>query len=147
MLYHWTDEDKTYLPICHEMPFTVVTNACLSWTNKNNQFSRYRSQSDAASPKLIGSHCNQLSDNEEGKGLHWMSRLFEYRGIKLCLGGHKHTYACTYPARENYLYTENDTLKWSYIDGPMTMNSSLENDSVQWKIFAYIHILLNFRGF
>lgn len=104
ILYHWTeDSDKTYLPVCHEMPFTVITNACLSWRSSSNEYSKFRSLSDKS--KLIGSHTNQISDKESGKGMHWMSRLFEYRNITLCLGGHKHTYACTYPARENYLYT------------------------------------------
>ena len=118
------------------MPFTVVTNACLSWTNSNNQFSRYRSLSDASSAKLIGSHCNQISEKEDGKGLHWMSRLFEYRGITLCLGGHKHTYACTYPVRENYLYTKNDIIYWSYMNGPMDMPDSLKDDTAEWVVYA-----------
>ena len=128
---------RTYLPMCHEMPFTVVTNACLSWTNTSAQYTRFRSLSDAGTPALIGCHCNQIiaTDRDDNtKGLHWLSRLFEYRGISLCLGGHKHTYACTYPARENYIYTENGDTKYSYTDGPMSMEPTLENDTAAWML-------------
>ena len=132
ILYNWTSNLTSFLPVCHEMPFTVVTNNCLSWTLNTKEYGKFRSLSDTGT--LIGSHTNQIDATEKGKGMHWMSRLFEYRGITLCLGGHKHTYACTYPARENYLYTENDITKWSYKDGPMTMPASLKNDTANWTI-------------
>ena len=136
ILYSWTnDQNKDYIPFCHEMPFTVITNACLAWHDKDNiQIGNYRSLSDAASPALIGSHLNQLTKVEDGKGMHWFSRLLEYRNIKVCLGGHKHTYACTYPLRENYIYTIDNTTKYSLTDGPMSMSSTLENDTAAWKI-------------
>lgn len=131
ILWQWTNEQNTaFLPICHEMPFTVVTNNCLGWDL--NEYTKFRSLSDTGA--LIGSHTNQIDASENGKGMHWMSRLFEYRNITLCLGGHKHTYACTYPARENYLYKVNDVTKWSYKDGSMDMPSTLENDTAEWTI-------------
>lgn len=143
ILYQWTNDNKTYLPICHEMPFTVVTNACLSWTANTNEYSKFRSLSDASA--LIGSHTNQIDKSEKGKGMHWMSRLFEFRHITLCLGGHKHTYACTYPARENYLYTEEGEQKWSYKDGAMTMPESLKDDTAVWTINIQISGEVNER--
>jgi hypothetical protein len=50
----------------------------------------------------------------------------EYFGVKLCLGGHKHTYACTFPVAEYYYYDNGN--KNSKDDGPMTMESTLAND-------------------
>lgn len=89
---------------CHEMPFTVITNACLN----NSEKGKARSINEKG--KLVGSHLNQISDMEVGsngvtpKGIYWFSRLLEHFKIKLCLGGHKHTYAVTYPVREWYQY-------------------------------------------
>ena len=50
---------------------------------------------------LLGSHMNQL-DPTENRGTYWISRLLEQFGCKLCIGGHKHTYALSYPIKENY---------------------------------------------
>ena len=138
---------------CHEMPFTVVTHANMLKTSQNS----YRSQSGKS---LVGSHLNQLLSTEIGKGTYWFSRLLEYKGVKLCIGGHKHTYCYTYPLREYYLYdctyytaeevstanaahagdeswlelTTSDakTYKTSYDDGPMKMYKTLKNDSIEW---------------
>jgi len=64
----------------------------------------------------------------------------EYFDVSLIIGGHKHTYACTYPLRENYKYTyhagtsepkisnktyTNGEELTSLADGPMKMYSSL----------------------
>lgn len=110
-----------YIVACHEMPFTVVTHANMKITTKKD----YRS---ASGTSLVGSHLNQLISSEVGAGTYWFSRLLEYKGVKLCIGGHKHTYCYTYPLREYYIYGNNI----SSIDAPMTMESTLKNDSVQW---------------
>jgi hypothetical protein len=103
------------------MPFTVITDGNLKTTTTE----KYRSY-DASENQmgLIGSHLNQIYKDENGKGIYWFSRLLEYFGVKLCLGGHKHTYAVTYPLRENYVDFDPET--------PMTMEATLANDSVQW---------------
>lgn len=126
---------RNAIVICHEMPFTVITNDSL--VNKYSNISRSLSNSNA----LVGSHTNQISPNEadsektqKNRGLYWFSRLLEYFRIKLVLGGHKHTYACTYPVRENYLYKKDssDSVGTSSLDGPMTMSQTLENDWVSF---------------
>ena len=128
--------NKKCIAACHEMPFTVITNACCTETD---QLQRFRSMSDAKAPgKLIGSHMNQLEPTEIGAGVYWFSRLLESSGVKLCIGGHKHTYAISYPVREYYKYKviENDQEVWknSRYDGPMNMEETLENDAnVTWK--------------
>ena len=116
---------------CHEMPFTVITNDSLLKTYAN--YSRSISNAGA----LVGSHLNQISKKEISsgtvtpKGIYWFSRLLEFFGVKLCIGGHKHTYSCTYPVRENYKYTESGTTKYSSA-GIMTMTETLENDTAQF---------------
>ena len=116
---------------CHEMPFTVVTNANLKYDVDTMKADRSLNGSS-----LVGSHMNRIN-NKDAKGLYWFSRLIEYYGIKLMIGGHKHTYACTLPLRENYEYDYDAStqkyLKDSVADGPMTMQPTLENDNINWK--------------
>ena len=119
---------------CHEMPFTVVTNANLSSTDWNNAekgvINRDRSINNGTA--LVGSHMNRMS-YRDATGIYWFSRLLEYFGIKLVIGGHKHTYVCTNPLRENYFYMDGDVEKSSLNDGPMAMQPTLENDDkVSW---------------
>ena len=118
---------RNAIAICHEMPFTVITNDSLDPTNAVK--SNYRSLSGSGT-SLIGSHTNQINAYDK-IGMHWFSRLLEHANVKLCLGGHKHTYACTFPICEYYYY-DNGT-KNSKDDGPMTMGATLQNDnSVSW---------------
>lgn len=123
MIYNMTDNisNKEIIAICHEMPFTVITAENLE--NTSTIIGRWRSQSGASS--LVGSHLNQISVNDT-VGTHWFSRLLEFRNCKLCIGGHKHTYAVTYPILENYIYGGQSSKE----NGPMTMNSTLQNDNI-----------------
>jgi len=123
MIYNMTSNlsGKELIAFCHEMPFTVITAENLE--NNSTIMGRWRSQSGASS--LVGSHLNQLSVNDK-VGTHWFSRLLEYRKCKLCIGGHKHTYAITYPLMENYIYGESNSKE----NGPMTMTQTLENDNI-----------------
>ena len=78
----------------HEMPFTIVTHAFMADTK--NTIVR------------AGSHLNTLNDN----GNYRFSRLFKKLGIRLVMGGHKHTYSISkpvYDAPENYI-TNNNTV-------------------------------------
>lgn len=118
---------KRVVAVCHEMPFTVITNESLKAEEAILANSRSFGGSNATA--LIGSHLNQLSSKE--KCIYWFSRLLEHYRIKLCIGGHKHTYALTYPVRERYMYKSGDTYKDSAA-GPMVMTATLENDDCQW---------------
>lgn len=113
--------------ICHEMPFTVVTNANLVHGKENID----RSLKEKATGALVGCHGNRLNYTDT-KAIYWFSRLLEHFRIKLVLGGHKHTYACTNPVREFYYYTLNGSQTSSLESGPMTMTRTLENDNVIW---------------
>lgn len=125
MVYHMLDTTKQCIAVCHEMPYTVITNSSI--TNGQEEYSRSVGPGGGA---LIGSHCNQITNSETGKGLYWLSRLLEFKHVKLCIGGHKHTYACTYPVREYFLFGENKNSKDNYSD--YTMADTLENDNVTW---------------
>lgn len=149
LLWHaFNDTNKKRMVACHEMPFTVITHKCIA--ENATQISEYRSLSDAIPAALIGCHMNQISKTEKGAGIYWFSRLLESSGVKLCIGGHKHTYAITYPLRENYKYkikynkstneyeykNENDPNDFWYSknDGPMSMGPTLEMEkgNVNW---------------
>ena len=130
MIYNMlnTLNGKNAIAVCHEMPFTVITKDGL--TNTENVYKNYRSLQKAGNT-LIGSHTNQINGNDK-IATHWLSRLLEHFNVKLCLGGHKHTYACTYPIRENYYYMLNG-VKTNSSAGKMEMTSTLENDNtVTW---------------
>ena len=73
----------------HEMPFTIVTYDFMK-----------------GSGSRAGSHLNTLNTN----GNYRFSRLFKKYGIRLVMGGHKHTYCLTkpiYDAPENYITSSN----------------------------------------
>lgn len=113
---------------CHEMPFTVVTAANLKHSTASND----RSLNGTS---LVGSHMNKLN-NLDYKSNYWFSRLLEYFNVKFCYGGHKHTYAITNELRENYIYYETDsegnTVKKRSIDGKMSMENTLKNDTAEF---------------
>jgi hypothetical protein len=91
-------------------------------------YNSYSRSLDGSSSNLVGSHLNQLTKSDT-TALYWFSRLLEYSGVKMCLGGHKHTYTCTFPTREFYYYpSSSGSLTNSYISGPMTMPDTLEED-------------------
>lgn len=114
---------KKMIVCCHEMPFTVITKQCIG--------NDYKGESRSTGPgesSLVGCHMNQINILDK-KALYWFSRLLEYFEVKLVLGGHKHTYTCTHPVRENYFYGENN----SKVHGPMNMTITLENDNAVFK--------------
>ena len=125
MVYHMLDTTKQCIVACHEMPYTVITNSSI--TNGQEGYSRSVGPGGGA---LIGSHCNQITNSETGKGIYWLSRLLEFKHVKLCIGGHKHTYACTYPVREYFLFDNGKNSKDNYSE--YTMTDTLENDNVTW---------------
>ena len=94
-LWKGNDSDTDYskcIVYMHEMPFTIVTHAFMADTK--NTIVR------------AGSHLNTLNDN----GNYRFSRLFKKLGIRLVMGGHKHTYSISkpvYDAPENYITNSN----------------------------------------
>lgn len=126
MIYNMLNTDKKCIVSCHEMPFTVITNESIA--NGQEGVSRSISKANA----LVGSHLNQISTTDTGKGTYWFSRLLEFKKVKLVLGGHKHTYACTYPLREYFLFGDGKNSKDNYSE--YSMSDTLENDDVTWML-------------
>lgn len=132
MVYDMLNVANTNIIVaCHEMPFTVITNANLVST-PNDMSVIDRSLKESATGSLVGCHGNRLNYTDS-KAIYWFSRLIEHFRIKLVLGGHKHTYACTQPIREFYFYKKNNgETTNSLTDGPMSMSRTLENDDCIW---------------
>jgi hypothetical protein len=118
------------------MPFTVVTQANLKISSNAQSVDRSLNGSNSTGA-LVGSHMNRLN-NRDTHANYWFSRLLEHFGVKICIGGHKHTYACTNPLREYYYYVDGGVTKNSLDDGPMTMESTLANDSATFTTKATV---------
>ena len=125
MVYNMLNTNKKCIAACHEMPFTVITNSSIS--TGQEKYSRSLGPNGSA---LIGSHCNQIDKTESGYGTYWLSRLLEYKGVKLMIGGHKHTYACTYPVREYFFFGQNKNSKDNFTE--YSMSDTLQNDNVRF---------------
>lgn len=85
---------------CHEAPFTIITADLILKYTKNNSTLRG------------GSHLNTV-------GNYWFSQFLQNNGFKLCLCGHKHTYANSRPIHEDaehtmvpIVYDENPSPDW-----------------------------------
>ena len=141
-IYLWLNNNesnggnKKVVFVCHEIPFTVITRASLS--NAKGDIMEQTRNYPNGSGSLLGSHMNQLSYDED-RGIYWISRLLEKFGCKLCIGGHKHTYALSYPIKECYqwkqkgdsdfvdsCYVDNDG---NFISNPKPMGETLEDEA------------------
>lgn len=128
-LYQWLNVDAECIVACHEIPFTVMTRENMS-INTTTSYRTHSRSLDGKKGSLVGSHLNQITKSDT-VALYWFSRLLEHFNVQLCLGGHKHTYTCTYPVREFYLYE--DGTKNSLKDGPITMGPTLANEYASGK--------------
>ena len=103
-VYAWlntNNNERKVIVAMHEMPFTVITKVSLD--NKSaKQIDQTRNYPLAKA--RLGSNVNQMDINET-RGIFWCSRLLEYFNCKLVIGGHKHTYALSYPIKEKYSWT------------------------------------------
>lgn len=130
-IYSWLNDNKTkkgnkkIVFACHEIPFTVITQASLYNSDKTTMENTRNYPNGSSS--LLGSHMNQLHANEN-RGTYWISRLLEYFGCKLCIGGHKHTYALSYPIKENYQWVDKDGVEHNSLNGIKEMKETLQDE-------------------
>ena len=129
-LYNNVDSEKgknkkKVVFVCHEIPFTVITRSSLS--NSKSEIMGYSRNYPNGSGSLLGSHMNQLDFNEN-RGTYWISRLLEQFGCKLCIGGHKHTYALSYPIKENYQWKNGENV-YDSLNNPKVMGATLEDEA------------------
>ena len=93
---HWCERDiekhndkKWKIAVCHELPFTIVTQANVNkfyWDGKESSEGRGGSR---------------INTNNKQDHTYWFSKFCQNKGIRLAIGGHKHTYATTFPLLEN----------------------------------------------
>ena len=74
---------------CHEMPFTIITQDVITKRYDGKQFN--------TSSVREGSHLNTVTTADNA---YWFSKFCQEKGIRLVLGGHKHTQAISYPLLE-----------------------------------------------
>lgn len=103
LIREWCERDdakatkaKAKIAYCHEMPFTIITQ------NLINSF--YWNGQEDTSVERSGS---RLNFNTTKTNAYWFSKFLQTHNYRLCLGGHKHTYSCSYPLLEN----ENSSMK------------------------------------
>lgn len=97
-------KEKRIIANCHEMPFTVITEDNLSvGAEKLDRSCNGNFESGVVHTSLVGSHLNRIHFNRDWDedDNYWFSQLLQNKGVKLCIGGHKHSYTCTYPIYEN----------------------------------------------
>ena len=114
-MYRWVladiekNEGKNYIAFMHELPFCITKGDSNSQaearTEKNgsklnHDFSQGVSKTDNTDTNVYTKGCN-------------FSELFQNKGVKLALGGHKHTYSLSYPIEEN-ITTEGNTRTVDY---------------------------------
>lgn len=139
-MYAWlkSNQDTNNKPIrkvvvaMHEMPFTVITNTSL----KNGNASQLPcTRNHPTNGNRLGSNINQLSQVED-RGIYWCSRLLEYFNCKLVIGGHKHTYALSYPIKEKYTWNGTDSKNQIKPMGPNLSDEAGVNPTnlVSWDI-------------
>lgn len=81
---------RTKIAFCHEMPFTIITQ------NLINSF--YWDGVEYPEVERSGS---RLNFNVSKANAYWFSKFLQTHNYRACLGGHKHTYSCSYPLLEN----------------------------------------------
>lgn len=96
LIREWCERDdaktnaKIKIAYCHEMPFTIITQNLINsffWDGK-----------EFPSVERSGS---RLNFNTSKANAYWFSKFMQTHNYRLCLGGHKHTYSCSYPILEN----------------------------------------------
>lgn len=83
-------EKKWKIAYCHEMPFTIITQ------NVINNY--YWNKTEYPAAERSGSRINT---NVPQNMKYWFSQFCQDNNIRLVLGGHKHTYSCSWPIKEN----------------------------------------------
>lgn len=87
----YLNADKAWrIAVMHELPFTIVTQYNV------NQF--YWNGIEHPKSERGGSRINTNTTIENS---YWFSKFCQENNVRLAIGGHKHTYAATFPLLEN----------------------------------------------
>ena len=83
---------------CHEMPFTILTPTHI--------YGPYAT-GDKKTEKITSRPGSNANTNAPTATKYWLSEFCQTHGIRLVIGGHKHTQAITWPILENVSYDAN----------------------------------------
>lgn len=130
-MYKWLEKDydssRNNIAYMHELPFCIVVG------NASTGIATARTIANGS--KLNNSFVDGISKTPEAAdntasfvGGCNFSEFFQTHNIKLCLGGHKHTYSLSYPTKEN-ISNSDGTRKVNY-NSPIVDESG--NDGVTY---------------
>lgn len=108
---------------CHEMPFTILTPTVSEAT------------STLPAQRTGGSNSNE--NMPQGQGW-WLSEFCQSHGVKLCIGGHKHTEASSWQILENVKY-EGSTRTVDSMHPIIVLNNDPDSDFYIGKYFVVGH--------
>ena len=110
-MYKWLETDlqnnsgKKCVAFMHEIPLCII--------KKGTEAGRAEIRTNKNGSKLnndfsIGVNYSENSDTNTYTGGCCFSELFQNYNVGLILGGHKHTYSLSYPAKENVIYSNGE---------------------------------------
>lgn len=96
-LEHIDNKIKWKVAFTHDNPFTLLTRGQIYGTSSGDTVKYNYLDADLNENVAYsrgGSHLNTV-------GNYWFSKFLEDNNFRLCIGGHKHTYTCSRPMRDN----------------------------------------------
>lgn len=130
-MYKWLEKDydstRNNVAYMHELPFCIVVGDATTGIAAARTISN-GSKLNNAFQDGIAQTPNATDSTSKFVGGCNFSEFFQTHKIKLCLGGHKHTYSLSYPTKEN-ITTESSTRKVIY-NSPIVDKSG--NDGVTY---------------
>ena len=108
---------------CHEMPFTILTPKITETTG---------------AVKTIRDGGSNANDNNPSDNVFWLSEFCQTHGVKLCIGGHKHTEASSWQILENVKY-ENDVRTVDSMHPIIVVNNDATSDFYIGNYFVVGH--------
>lgn len=115
-MYKWLEKDydstRNNIAYMHELPFCIVvgdssTGVAVARTIANG------SKLNNSFVDGVGKTPDSSDDANNFVGGCNFSEFFQTHNIKLCLGGHKHTYSLSYPTKENITNSDTRTVDYN----------------------------------
>lgn len=103
-MYKWLEKDydasRNNVAYMHELPFCIVVGSADTGAATPRTISNGSKLNNSFMDGVLKTPNSQDSRDTYTGGCNF-SEFFQTHNIKLCLGGHKHTYSLSYPTKEN----------------------------------------------
>ena len=103
-MYKWLERDydasRNNIAYMHELPFCIVVGSADTGIATPRTISNGSKLNNSFMDGVLRTPNSQDSRDAYTGGCNF-SEFFQTHNIKLCLGGHKHTYSLSYPTKEN----------------------------------------------